>query len=157
MNELTTESYLAEFIVQNRRPCKFSAHSTFELGAKMATQNSIYVDHLEKSSLDSNNKKQPKRGQLTIATTYYMFKWIIIITCMVEIFSLIKWTIVLMKSILNFLSFLYWVSFLEYHIFVFLYHSSCYKIQLIPFHSMFPMYSVHRSDLSTVTKDWKLF
>lgn len=57
MNELTTESYLAEFIVQNRRPCKFSAHGTFELGAKMVTQNSIYVDHLEKSSLDSNNRK----------------------------------------------------------------------------------------------------
>lgn len=36
---------------------------------------------------------------------------------------------------------------------IFLYHSLCYKIQLIPFHSMFPMYSVHRSDLSTVTKD----
>lgn len=57
MNELTTESYLAEFNVQNRKYCKFSAHGTFELGAKMVTQNSIYVDHLEKSSLDSNNRK----------------------------------------------------------------------------------------------------
>lgn len=57
MNELTTESYLAEFNVQNRKSCKFSAHGTFELGAEMVTQNSIYVDHLEKSSLDSNNKK----------------------------------------------------------------------------------------------------
>lgn len=54
MNELTTKSYLAEINVQNRF-CKFSEHGTFELGAKMETSNSIDVDHLESSSLDSNN------------------------------------------------------------------------------------------------------
>lgn len=56
MNELTTKSYLAEINVQNRF-CKFSEHGTFELGAKMETSNSIDVDHLESSSLDSNNWK----------------------------------------------------------------------------------------------------
>lgn len=57
MNELTTKSYLAEFYFGNKRSCKFSEHGTFELGAEMVTSNSIYVDHLEKSSLDLNNRR----------------------------------------------------------------------------------------------------
>lgn len=56
MNELKTESYLAEFYIQDRGSCKFSVNGKFELGGEMVTQNSIYVDHLEKSSLDSNTK-----------------------------------------------------------------------------------------------------
>lgn len=57
MNELQTKSYLAEFNVQNRRSCKFSEQGMFELGARMETAHRIYVDHLEKSSLDSKNRR----------------------------------------------------------------------------------------------------